>query len=87
MKTKKQMLIGFALETDNEIENATKKLRAKNLDFIVLNSLKTKGAGFKHQTNKITIIDRNGIKTDYKLKSKSEVAQDIVHKVITAIHA
>jgi phosphopantothenoylcysteine decarboxylase/phosphopantothenate--cysteine ligase len=87
LKTKKQILVGFALETDHEVENATQKLKAKNLDFIVLNSLKTKGAGFRHQTNKITIIDRNGIKTDYKLKSKTEVAQDIVHNVMTLIHA
>ncbi len=87
MKNKKQLLIGFALETDNEVENAVKKLNAKNLDFIVLNSLKSKGAGFAHQTNKITIIDKKGNKTDYKLKSKSEVAQDIVHKVISMMHA
>jgi phosphopantothenoylcysteine decarboxylase / phosphopantothenate---cysteine ligase len=87
LKNKKQLLIGFALETDNEVENAVKKLNAKNLDFIVLNSLKSKGAGFAHQTNKITIIDKKGNKIDYKLKSKSEVAQDIVHKVISMMHA
>ncbi len=87
MKTKKQLLIGFALETDNEVANAVKKLNAKNLDFIVLNSLKTKGAGFGHQTNKVTIIDKKGNKTDHKLKSKTEVAQDIVHKIMTMMHA
>lgn len=87
VKSKKQILVGFALETDNEVANAMKKLKAKNLDFIVLNSLKTKGAGFGHQTNKVTIIDKIGKQTDYKLKSKTEVAQDIVHKIITLIHA
>ena len=87
MKSKKQLLVGFALETDNEVANAVKKLNAKNLDFIVLNSLKTKGAGFSHQTNKITIIDKKGNNTDYKLKSKTEVAQDIVHKIMTLMHA
>ncbi|MFI5221867.1 MAG: bifunctional phosphopantothenoylcysteine decarboxylase/phosphopantothenate--cysteine ligase CoaBC [Bacteroidia bacterium] len=87
MKSKKQFLVGFALETDHEVENAVKKLHAKNLDFIVLNSLRSKGAGFGHQTNKITIIDRKGNKTDHKLKSKTEVAQDIVHKVMTLLNA
>lgn len=86
-KNKKQILVGFALETDHEIENATKKLNAKNLDFIVLNSLKTKGAGFGHDTNKISIIHRNGKKEDFKLKSKSEVANDIVNHIIDLIHA
>lgn len=86
-KTKNQMLIGFALETDHELENARKKLKAKNLDFIVLNSLKTKGAGFGHQTNKISIIDRNGDATDFKLKPKNEVATDIVQKIISLLHA
>lgn len=87
LKSKKQILVGFALETDNEIENAMKKLNAKNLDFIVLNSLKTKGAGFRHQTNKVTMIDRDGNRSDHKLKSKTEVAQDIVQKVMTLLHA
>lgn len=86
-KTKKQVLVGFALETDNEVQNAIKKLHAKNLDFIVLNSLKTKGAGFGHSTNKVSIIDRNGTQTDYKLKSKSEVALDIVNKIMHLIDA
>lgn len=86
-KTKKQVLVGFALETDNEVNNANKKLHAKNLDFIVLNSLRTKGAGFGHTTNKVSIIDRNGTQTDFNLKSKSEVAQDIVNKIMQLIDA
>jgi len=78
IKNKNQVLIGFALETDNEIENAKKKLRNKNLDFIVLNSLKDKGAGFKSRTNKIKIIDKNEKITDFELKTKEEVANDII---------
>jgi phosphopantothenoylcysteine decarboxylase / phosphopantothenate---cysteine ligase len=81
VKKKKQLLIGFALETDNEIENAKTKLKKKNFDFIVLNSLKNKGAGFYFDTNKISIIDKTGI-TDFELKSKHEVAKDIVNKII-----
>ncbi len=84
-KTKKenQILIGFALETDNEKENAIKKLKNKNLDFIVLNSLNDKGAGFETPTNKITIIDKNLDTQEYKLKTKEEVAIDIVNKLIS----
>jgi len=67
MKTKNQILVGFALETDDEIENARKKLKKKNLDFIVLNSLNEKGAGFGVDTNKITIIDRNNIQQNFEL--------------------
>lgn len=78
MKTKKQTLIGFALETDHEYENALKKIETKNLDFIVLNSLNDKGAGFQHDTNKISIIDKHGSKTDFDLKTKKEVAHDII---------
>jgi phosphopantothenoylcysteine decarboxylase/phosphopantothenate--cysteine ligase len=85
-KTKHQVLVGFALETDNEVENALKKLHAKNLDFIVLNSLSTKGAGFGHSTNKVSIINRNGTKVDYKLKSKQEVAVDIIHNIMELIN-
>ena len=77
-----QILIGFALETDNEIENAKKKLNTKNLDFIVLNSLNDKGAGFGTPTNKVTIIDKDEI-LSLSLKSKEEVAQDIVKKLVT----
>jgi len=78
MKTNKQLLVGFALETSDETENAINKLRKKNLDFIVLNSLQDKGAGFKTDTNKITIIDKNNIQTEFPLKSKKEVANDII---------
>jgi phosphopantothenoylcysteine decarboxylase / phosphopantothenate---cysteine ligase len=79
LKTKKQVLVGFALETTNEISNAVKKINTKNLDFIVLNSLKDKGAGFGHDTNKITIIDSKEKRIEFKLKSKSEAAADIVN--------
>ena len=77
-KKKTQLLIGFALETDDEIINAKKKIQNKNLDFIVLNSLKDKEAGFRFSTNKVTIINKNGDTDTYELKSKKEVANDIV---------
>ncbi len=77
-KTDKQILVGFALETDNELENAKHKLKSKNLDFIVLNSLKDKGAGFEVDTNKITIIDRNEVVKTFPLKTKAEVSKDII---------
>ena len=77
-----QILIGFALETDNEEANAIKKLEKKNLDFIVLNSLNDEGAGFKTDRNKITIIDRKLNKESFPLKSKKEVAADICKKVL-----
>jgi phosphopantothenoylcysteine decarboxylase/phosphopantothenate--cysteine ligase len=80
-----QLLVGFALETDNEEENAIAKLKKKNLDFIVLNSLSDVGAGFKTDTNKITIIDRDLQKTAFALKSKEEVAKDICLKIIALI--
>jgi phosphopantothenoylcysteine decarboxylase/phosphopantothenate--cysteine ligase len=70
--------VGFALETNNEETNALDKLNRKNLDFIVLNSLNDKGAGFQCDTNKVTIIDREG-REEYQLKSKAEVAHDIVN--------
>jgi phosphopantothenoylcysteine decarboxylase/phosphopantothenate--cysteine ligase len=82
LKKKDQLLVGFALETNNEASNAQGKLERKNLDFIVLNSLRDAGAGFAHDTNKITIIDRDNNHDDYKLKSKPEVAADVVQKVI-----
>ncbi|HKK67114.1 MAG TPA: bifunctional phosphopantothenoylcysteine decarboxylase/phosphopantothenate--cysteine ligase CoaBC [Bacteroidales bacterium] len=82
IKTKKQMLVGFALETSNEEKNAGDKLKRKNLDFVVLNSLKDKGAGFNYDTNKISIIDKSGKIDNFKLKKKNEVAADIVHKMI-----
>ena len=77
-----QFLIGFALETNNELENAKSKLKRKNLDLIVLNSLQDKGAGFKGNTNKITLIDKNENITSFELKSKSEVAEDIFKEII-----
>jgi phosphopantothenoylcysteine decarboxylase/phosphopantothenate--cysteine ligase len=80
-----QMLIGFALETNNELENAIKKLEKKNLDFIVLNSMNDKGAAFKNDTNKITIIDRDQKIETFDLKSKNEVAIDICKKILDLI--
>jgi phosphopantothenoylcysteine decarboxylase/phosphopantothenate--cysteine ligase len=84
---KQQFLVGFALETDNEFENATAKLQRKNLDMIVLNSLQDKGAGFATNTNKITIIDKNLNSTDFDLKSKTAVAKDIITKIIQKLDA
>ncbi len=83
-KSKKtsQILAGFALETDNELANATSKLRQKNLDMIVLNSLREAGAGFGYDTNRITIIDRNNIINKFELKSKEEAARDILDKIV-----
>ncbi len=78
-KKKGQVLVGFALETDNEKENAVKKLHNKNLDFIVLNSLNEEGAGFHADTNKVSIINPDGSAVDFALKSKPEVAVDIVN--------
>ncbi|SFW27069.1 bifunctional phosphopantothenoylcysteine decarboxylase/phosphopantothenate--cysteine ligase CoaBC [Cellulophaga fucicola] len=79
---KHQFIVGFALETQNEVENATKKLKKKNLDLIVLNSLNDKGAGFGKSTNKISIIDNKlNIKT-FKLKTKADVALDIINEII-----
>jgi Phosphopantothenate-cysteine ligase (EC 6.3.2.5)/Phosphopantothenoylcysteine decarboxylase (EC 4.1.1.36) len=84
-KGKNQLLIGFALETHDEQQNAEGKLARKNFDFIVLNSLNDAGAGFRHDTNKISIIDRKG-RTDYPLKPKTEVARDIVDRLETAFN-
>ena len=78
----KQFLVGFALETENELENAKSKLKRKNLDLIVLNSLQDKGAGFKKPTNKVTLIDKQEIVTEFGLKSKTEVAQDIFNEIV-----
>lgn len=86
MKKNGQVLVGFALETDNEEENAKKKLESKKLDFIVLNSLRDAGAGFGHDTNKISIIDKTGV-TSFGIKTKKEVAADIVNKITEHIHA
>ncbi|MGB5464253.1 MAG: bifunctional phosphopantothenoylcysteine decarboxylase/phosphopantothenate--cysteine ligase CoaBC [Aureibaculum sp.] len=84
---KNQFLVGFALETNNELENAKSKLKSKNLDLIVLNSLKDKGAGFKIPTNKVTLIDKNEVITAFGIKSKSEVAQDIFNEIVKSINA
>ncbi len=81
LKTKKQLLIGFALETENETSNAKLKIKKKNLDLIILNSLNDKGAGFKTDTNKIAIIDKNNKITKFELKSKDEVAKDIIKAI------
>ena len=82
LKKDNQILVGFALETDNEEANAAGKLRKKNLDFIVLNSLSDKGAGFMTDTNKITIIDNTGSVKHYGLKDKKLVAEDVVNEII-----
>lgn len=85
IKREGQVLVGFALETNNEATNAESKLKRKNLDFIVLNSLRDVGAGFRCDTNKISIIDRQGETTGYPLKSKQGVAVDIVNKLATLL--
>jgi len=77
-----QILVGFALETNNEIEYARQKMERKNLDFIVLNSLQDAGAGFGHDTNKITILRRNGLQTAFELQTKTEAARDIVEEIV-----
>jgi phosphopantothenoylcysteine decarboxylase/phosphopantothenate--cysteine ligase len=87
LKHNGQLVVGFALETQQEHENALKKLESKNFDLIVLNSLKDSGAGFGHDTNKITIIDREHKTTSFALKDKKEVARDIVNAIIEKIHA
>lgn len=83
---KTQFLVGFALETNNEIENAKSKLIRKNLDLIVLNSLNDIGAGFKKETNKVTLIDKQENCIEFELKSKTEVAQDIFKTIINELH-
>ena len=81
MKTDRQTLVGFALETDHELENAQGKLQRKNLDYIVMNSLREEGAGFGHDTNRVHIIARDGRRTDSPLLSKREVARLIVETI------
>ena len=81
-KRKDQVLVGFALETEREEVNAQSKLRNKNFDFIVLNSLRDKGAGFGTDTNKITIIDADNNIRYFELKSKRKVAKDIIDKLV-----
>jgi len=80
-------LVGFALETENELENAKTKLKKKNLDLIVLNSLNDKGAGFKTDTNKVTLITKDNKVLSFDVKPKTEVALDIVQHIIKDIHA
>ncbi len=82
LKKANQVSVGFALETNDEEQNALKKLASKNLDFVVLNSMNDSGAGFQHDTNKITILEKNGQRTNFALKPKTEVAEDIVAKLI-----
>jgi phosphopantothenoylcysteine decarboxylase/phosphopantothenate--cysteine ligase len=77
-KQKNQCLVGFALETENEAENAKQKLQQKNADFIVLNSLKNSNAGFKCATNQVTVFAKNGIVFEGKCKEKTEVAREIL---------
>ena len=86
-KKTNQILVGFALETDNELSNAKEKIKKKNLDAIILNSLSDKGACFQHTTNKITFIPATGEHTVYPLKDKSEVAVDILAQIKTMIDA
>ncbi len=86
MKKKSQILAGFALETSNEIKNATGKLHRKNLDLIVLNSLRDEGAGFEYDTNRITIIDKYNNIDKFELKSKEDAARDILDKIASMIY-
>ena len=85
LKRPGQVLVGFALETDHEMDHAQEKLGKKNLDFIVLNSVNDKGAGFQYDTNKVTIIDNSGNVTKFELKPKTEVARDIADYVFKII--
>ncbi|MCB0619473.1 MAG: hypothetical protein KDC41_12355, partial [Saprospiraceae bacterium] len=78
VKRPDQLLVGFALETEDELANAREKLERKNFDLIVLNSLRDAGAGFHHDTNKVTILYRNNKADHFQLKSKKAVAEDIV---------
>ena len=86
LKHNGQVMVGFALETENEQANAQTKLEKKNFDLIVLNSLNDKGAGFGHDTNKITILDREQRVKSFELKNKKEVAKDIVKVIIEKLH-
>ena len=77
-----QLLVGFALETDDETNNAEKKMEKKNLDYIVLNSLKDRGAGFRYDTNKVSVLSSEGERKDFPLKDKTLVAKDIIDTVL-----
>ncbi|XOV94463.1 MAG: bifunctional phosphopantothenoylcysteine decarboxylase/phosphopantothenate--cysteine ligase CoaBC [Bacteroidota bacterium] len=81
LKSKKQITVGFALETDNEAENAQAKLKKKNLDMIVLNSLNHEGAGFSHDTNKVTIFQKDNKQINFELKTKDQVAEDLLDEL------
>ena len=85
LKTKKQIVVGFALETENELAHAQGKLEKKSLDLIVLNSLNDKGAGFGGDQNKVTIIGKNNNIIEYKLKSKAAVARDVINAIIELV--
>ncbi|MBL6444916.1 bifunctional phosphopantothenoylcysteine decarboxylase/phosphopantothenate--cysteine ligase CoaBC [Fulvivirga sp. 29W222] len=87
LKKNGQFTVGFALETENELDNAQNKIKSKNFDLIVLNSLNDKGAGFGHDTNKISIIDKQNNVRDFELKSKTDVAKDIINTIIEVINA
>ncbi len=82
LKSNKQILVGFALETENERENALKKLQSKNADFIILNSMKDDGAGFGYNTNKITIFGKDGFTHSFEMKAKEKVATDIINTIL-----
>ena len=82
IKKSNQLNVGFALETEAELEHAQQKIKSKNFDLIVLNSLNDKGAGFGHDTNKITIIDNQNNIQHFELKSKREVAKDIINAIV-----
>lgn len=84
-KKEGQILIGFALETNNEEQNALAKIQKKNLDFIVLNSLNDNGAGFQYDTNKIAILNKSGKRTNFELKNKKDVAKDIINNTLELI--
>lgn len=85
VKKEGQILIGFALETNNEEQNALAKIQKKNLDFIVLNSLNDNGAGFQYDTNKIAILNKSGKRTNFDLKNKKDVAKDIINNTLELI--
>jgi phosphopantothenoylcysteine decarboxylase/phosphopantothenate--cysteine ligase len=85
MKKPGQIIAGFALETDNEISNAKGKLERKKLDLVILNSLKDEGAGFGHDTNKVTLIDKYNNIDKFELKTKEEVARDILNRIISML--
>ncbi len=82
IKKPHQKLIGFALETNDETQNALAKLKSKNLDMIILNSLRDNGAGFGTDTNKISIFTADGVKTDFPLKAKNDVAKDVIDSIV-----